>query len=375
MQFFLILVFMITEESIYQLSLTRIPDIGSILTKQLIDHFGTASAIFNARKKDLAIVEGIGEIRAAKIKKFTDHHSSEQELKKIDQHGISLIFITDERYPQRLRNCSDPPLVLFFKGDRALNPSRIISIIGSRNATDYGKMVTEQLIKSLQPYDVMIVSGLAHGIDAIAHRSALQQQLPTVGVMAHGFKTIYPHIHRSMAKEMMHQGGLLTEFWFDELPDRHHFPQRNRIVAGISDATIVIETAVKGGSMITADLAFEYNRDVFAVPGRINDQRSSGCLQLIAQNKANIFTSPDQIIHALGWLETKKKKSPQKKLFTELTPEEEIIISILTSQEQIHIDELYLKSKLPTSAMASAILNLELQNLIIQLPGKRYQLS
>lgn len=366
---------MITEESIYQLSLTRIPDIGSILTKQLIDYFGSASAVFKARKKELAAVEGIGEVRAAQIKKFSDHHSSEQELKKIEQHQLTLLFINDEQYPQRLKNCSDPPLVLFFKGNKSLNPSRIISVIGSRNATDYGRMVTEQLIKALQPYDVMIVSGLAHGIDAIAHRSALQQQLPTIGVMAHGFKTIYPYVHRSLAKEMIDQGGLLTEFWLDALPDRHHFPQRNRIVAGISDATVVIETAVKGGSMITADLAFEYNRDVFAVPGRIYDQRSSGCLQLIAQNKATAFTSPEQIISALGWLEPKQKKNPQKKLFPELSSAEQIIVSILASQHQIHVDELYLKSKLPSSAMASAILNLELQNIIVQLPGKRYQLS
>lgn len=366
---------MMTEESIYQLSLTRIPDIGSILTKQLIDYFGSASAVFKARKKELAAVEGIGEVRATQIKKFSDHDSSEQELKKIEQHQLTLLFITDEQYPQRLKNCSDPPLVLFFKGNKSLNPSRIISVIGSRNATDYGRTVTEQLIKALQPYDVMIVSGLAHGIDAIAHRAALQQQLPTIGVMAHGFKTIYPHVHRSLAREMIDQGGLLTEFWWDALPDKHHFPQRNRIVAGISDATVVIETAVKGGSMITADLAFEYNRDVFAVPGRIYDQRSSGCLQLIAQNKATAFTSPEQIINALGWLEPKKKKNLQKKLFPELSSEEQIIVSILTEHHQIHVDELYLKTKLPSSAMASAILNLELQNIIIQLPGKRYELS
>jgi DNA processing protein len=366
---------MITEETIYQLSLTRIPDIGSILTKQLIEYFGTASAIFKARKKELAAVEGIGEIRAAKIKKFTDHHLSEQELKKIAQHGLSILFITDQQYPQRLKNCADPPLILFFKGNRSLNTSRIISIIGSRNATDYGRMVTEQLIKTLQPYDVIIVSGLAHGIDAIAHRSALQHQLPTIGVMAHGFKTIYPHVHRSLAREMIDQGGLLTEFWFDALPDRHHFPQRNRIVAGISDATIVIETAIKGGSMITADLAFGYNRDVFAVPGRIYDHRSSGCLQLIAQNKATILTCPEQLVSALGWQEPKKKKNPQKKLFLECTPNEQIIVSILSTCEHMHVDELYLKSNLSSSAMASAILNLELQNIIIQLPGKRYQLS
>ncbi len=366
---------MITDERIYQLSLTRISDIGSILTKQLIDHFGSASAIFHARKKELAAVEGIGEIRATQIKKFIDHHSSEQELKKIEQHQLTLLFLTDEQYPQRLKNCPDPPLVLFFKGNQSLNPSKIISIIGSRNATDYGRMVTEQLIEAFQPYDVMIVSGLAHGIDAFAHRSALQQQLPTIGVMAHGFKTIYPNTHRSLAKDMIHQGGLLTEFWFDTLPDRHHFPQRNRIVAGISDATIVIETAIKGGSMITADLAFEYNRDVFAVPGRINDLRSSGCLQLIAQNKATAFTSPEQMMNILGWLETTKKKNPQKKLFLEFTTDEQMLISILSACDHMHVDELYLKSNLSSSTMASALLNLELQNIIIQLPGKRYQLS
>lgn len=366
---------MSTDERVYQLSLTRIPDIGSILTKQLIEYFGTASAIFHASKKELAAVEGIGEIRAAQIKKFTDHDASEQELKKIEKHKLSVLFLTDEHYPRRLKNCADPPLVLFYKGNRLLNQSRIISIIGSRHATDYGRMVTEQLITALQSYDVMIVSGLAHGIDAIAHRLALQHQLPTIGVLAHGFKTIYPPAHRSLAKDMTLHGGLLTEFWLDALPDRHHFPQRNRIVAGLSDATIVIETAVKGGSMITADLAFQYDRDVFAVPGRIYDYRSSGCLQLIAQNKATALMNPEQLLTALGWLEIKKKKNPQKKLFLNLTPDEEIIVSILSTQENIHIDELYLSSKLSSSSMAAAILSLELQNVIIQLPGKRYQLS
>lgn len=366
---------MITDERIYQLSLTRIPDIGSVLNKQLVEYFGTASAIFRASKKELAAVEGIGEVRAAQIKKFTDHTSSELELKHIDKHRLTQLFITDKQYPSRLKNCPDPPLVLFYKGNRSLNPSKIISIIGSRNATDYGRMVTEQLIQALQPYDVMIVSGLAHGIDAIAHRSAIQYQLPTIGVLAHGFQTIYPPAHRSLAKEMIQQGGLLTEFWFEALPDRHHFPQRNRIVAGLSDATIVIETAIKGGSMITADLAFQYDRDVFAVPGRIYDHRSSGCLQLIAQNKATAFIDTEQLITSLGWLETKKKKNPQKQLFPDLTADEQKIVSILSVQPTIHIDELYLASQLSSSSMAAAILNLEIQNIIIQLPGKRYQLS
>jgi len=366
---------MYTQEQICQLSLTRIPDLGNILTKLLIEQFGSATAVFKARLKELAAVEGIGAYRAGQVKKFSDHSAAEKELAVIEAKKIQLLFITDDQYPRRLRNCADAPLVLFYKGNASLNHNRIISIIGTRHHTEYGRWATEQIIRELQPYQVNIISGLAYGIDAIAHKTALQQQVPTIGVLAHGFKTIYPGLHKSLAMEMMQQGGLLTEFLFDELPDRHHFPKRNRIVAGMSDATIIIETANKGGSMITADLAFQYNRDVFALPGRINDAKSNGCLQLITENKASCFTNTGSFLEAMGWLETKKKKTPEKKLFYDLNTQEHIILSLLQQQRQMHIDDIYLQSKLSSSALAAAILNLELQHIIIQLPGKYYKVS
>jgi DNA processing protein len=366
---------MYTQEHIYLLSLTRVPDLGNILSRLLLEHFGSATAIFNARLKELAVVDGIGEYRAGQIKKFKDHHGSETELTAIADKKIQLLFITDEGYPKRLRNCADAPLLLFYRGRANLNHARTISIIGTRHHTEYGRWATEQLIRDLLPYQVMIISGLAYGIDAIAHKTALQQQIPTIGVLAHGFQTIYPRLHRSLAQEMIEQGGLLTEFLYHELPDRHHFPQRNRIVAGMADATIIIETAIKGGSMITADLAFQYNRDVFALPGRINDFRSTGCLQLITDNKATAFINTTQFLETMGWLEIKKKKTTEKKLFYDLTTNEQIILSLLQEHDSMHIDEIYLKSRLSSSELAAAILNLELQNIIIPLPGKYYRVS
>lgn len=366
---------MTEDERVYQISLTKIPEIGSILTKLLVEHFGSASAVFKARTKELAVIDGIGEFRAAQIKKFKDHSSSLKELEILEKKKIKALFITDEQYPKRLRNCADAPLLLFYKGNAALNHSKIISVIGTRHHTEYGRWATEQFIKELQAFDVMIVSGLAYGIDAIAHRTALQLQIPTIGVMAHGFETIYPNAHQTLARDMLEQGGLLTEFNYHELPDRHHFPKRNRIVAGMADATIVMETAIKGGSMITADLAFQYNRDVFALPGRITDIRSRGCLQLISENKATPLIQTNDFLETMGWLELKKKKNIQKKLFPVLTPDEQKIISLLSEQDGLHIDELYLSSGLTNSTIAAVMLSLELQNIIIPLPGKRYQLT
>jgi DNA processing protein len=220
----------------------------------------------------------------------------------------------------------------------------------------------------------MIVSGLAFGIDAIAHRSALQHQLPTIGVLGHGMDTIYPYHHRSLAKEMTNHGGLLTEFCKDTKPDKHNFPKRNRIVAGMADATIVIETALKGGSMITAELAYNYNRDLFAIPGRIHDPKSMGCMELIRMNKATILTSAAQLLEILGWREMKQVRKQQKELFIELSTEESVIVDMLKESETMPVDLLYIKSGLSSSAIAAAILNLELQNVIQALPGKMYRL-
>ncbi|MEO8172082.1 MAG: DNA-processing protein DprA [Sediminibacterium sp.] len=362
------------DELYYQVALTLIPDLGPIRARLLIDHFGSASSVFKAKKKEISCIEGIGEFSARSIKEWKGFCEAEEEIRFMEKHHIRPLFITDKNYPQRLLHCYDPPVLLYYRGTADLNSSRIISIIGTRNHTDYGKQVTEQLVASLEIHQVLIVSGLAFGIDSIAHKVSLQQGLPTIGVMGHGLDTIYPAQNKSLAKEMLLNGGLLTEFRRNTKPDKHNFPKRNRIVAGIADATIVIETANKGGSMITAELAHNYNRDVFAIPGKITDHKSSGCLQLIKQNKAVLLTDAEQLAETMGWLDKKRPIKKQKELFIELTADEKIIVQLLQEKEVLPIDTLYLQSGLSSSTIAAAILNLEIQNVICALPGKMYKL-
>ena len=366
--------FCVKDELYYQLALTMVPDLGPIRARLLIEHFGNASSIFKAKKKEISVVEGIGELCARSLKEWDQFSEVDEEISFIEKHYIQPLFITDADYPQRLLHCYDPPTLLYYRGAANLNSSRIISIIGTRNHTEYGKQVTEQLIASLQTQQVLIISGLAFGIDAIAHKTSLQYNLPTIGVLGHGLDTIYPSQHKSLAKEMLAYGGLISEFRQNTKPDKHNFPKRNRIVAGMADATIVIETASKGGSMITAELAHNYNRDLFAVPGKITDSKSSGCLKLIQQNKAILLTGGEQLIETMGWEEKKNAHKKQRELFIELTADEKIIVNLLRETEAINIDTLYLKSGLSSSSVAAAILNLEIQNVIGVLPGKLYKL-
>ena len=332
-------------------------------------------AFSRQRKKTLSAVENIGLIKASSIKSFEDFKLAEDEIKFIEKYKIEPLFITDKNYPQRLLNCYDSPTMLYYRGNADLNTSKIISVIGTRSNTDYGKQITEKIISELKDLDAIIVSGLAFGIDAIAHKSALQNNLDTVAVLAHGLHTIYPHQHKTLAKEMLEQGGLLTEFRNGDKPDKHNFPKRNRIVAGLSDATVVIETAIKGGSMITAELAYNYNRDLFALPGKITDSKSAGCNYLIQSNKAIMFTNTNELLENLGWQSKKITKKEQRELFIELSEDEKIIINILKEKELTNIDEINLKSNLSSSSVAAAILNLELQNVIAGLPGKMYRLN
>lgn len=365
----------LSNELLYQIALTLVPNIGPVQAKILIDHFGDAESVFKASTKKLSSVENIGEVRAASIKAFEDFEKAEEEIAFIEKYKIQPIFLTDQNYPQRLLKCYDPPTLLYYRGNADLNHAKIISIIGTRNNTDYGKQVTEKLVADLAEENVLILSGLAFGIDAIAHKSALQYNLPTVGVLAHGLDTIYPSHHKSLAKEMLQAGGLLTEFTKNTKPDKHNFPRRNRIVAGMADATIVVETAVKGGSMITAELALNYNRDVFAFPGKTTDSKSTGCNYLIKQKHAVLLTDAQQLAEMLGWQKKKAKPKSQKELFIELSTDERTIIDILREREIIHIDELFLKSGLSSSTIAASMLSLELQNVIISLPGKMYKLT
>ena len=364
------------SELLNQLALTLVPNIGDVQAKILINYLGDASSIFKSKKSSLEKIEGIGEVRARSIKEFDDFHLAEHEIKFIEKYKIKTLFLTDADYPKRLLNCYDSPTLLFYKGTADLNASKVISIVGTRSNTDYGKQFTENLVKDLSEQNMIIISGLAHGIDAIAHKSAIKNRLPTVGVVGHGLDKIYPSENTGLAKDMIKAGGgILSEFFSGTKPDKHNFPLRNRIVAGLSDATVVVETNIKGGSMITAKLADAYNRDVFAVPGRSIDKASSGCNHLIKYNKAILLTDTDELLDILGWREKKKEKvKQQKELFIELSAEEKQIVQLLQEKEMVHIDEINLQSGLTSSAAAAAILNLELQNVVASLPGKMYKL-
>ena len=363
-----------SNDLLYQIALTFVPNIGPVQAKILIEHFGNAENIFKAPKKELGNIEGIGEVRAKCIKMFDNFLPAEKEIEFVEKYKIKTLFLTDENYPKRLLNCYDSPTVLYYRGNADLNCSKIINIIGTRNNTDYGRLVTEQLINDLQNLQVLIVSGLAYGIDSIAHKAAIQNNLPTIGVLAHGLDTIYPAAHASLAKQMLSTGGLLTEFKKETPPDKHNFPRRNRIVAGMADATIVVETAVKGGSMITAELANGYSRDVFAFPGKITDNKSAGCNHLIKNNKAILLTDAAHLVEMLGWNTKKAKPKKQKELFISLTSDEQVLVEVLKAKDTVHIDEIFLKSGLTSSTVAAGMLNLEFQNVVASLPGKMYKL-
>ncbi|MEJ7586243.1 MAG: DNA-processing protein DprA [Ferruginibacter sp.] len=364
-----------TNDLLYQIALTLVPHIGDVHAKALVNRYGDAQSIFKAKRKDLENQEGIGTVRANSIKAFTDFKPIESEIKFIEQYRITPIFITDKTYPQRLLNCYDSPPLLYYRGNADLNNSRIISIVGTRTNSEYGKIVCEKLIEELRQENTLVVSGLAFGIDTIAHRAALKHQLHTVGVLAHGLDRLYPVQNKNLAKQMVEQGGLLTEFISNTNPDKQNFPKRNRIVAGMCDAVIVIESGKKGGSLITAELGNSYNKDVFAIPGRTNDTRSEGCNYLIKNNKASLITSAADLLEMMNWTDKKKTQlKKQRELFIELTADEKMITDILQKQESIQIDQLYFQSGLNSSSVAAALLSLEMQAIIACLPGKVFKL-
>lgn len=364
------------HDLLYRIALTLVPHIGDVHAKALVNIYGDAQSIFKAKRKDLEIIEGIGTTRARSIKEYTDFSIPEAEIKFIEKYRISPLFLTDASYPRRLLNCYDSPPLLYYRGNADLNTSRIISIVGTRNHSDYGKMVCEKMIEELKAENILVVSGLAFGIDTIAHKAALKNNLQTVAVLAHGLDRIYPHQNKTLAKNITTQGGLLTEFRSNTNPDKQNFPKRNRIVAGICDAVIVLESGKKGGSLITAELGNSYNKDVFAIPGRTNDTKSEGCNYLIKNNKAALINSAQDFLEMMNWTSMPKPTAKkQRELFIELSPEEKIVVDILQQQDCIQIDELYFKSGLSSSAVASALLMLEMQNVVLSLPGKVYKLA
>ena len=362
---------------IFNIAITQIPGIGDITGKKLIDFCGSVEAVFKEKKQLLMKIPGLGESLVASIINGRDaaFKRAEKEIEFIERFKIVSIFYTDENYPHRLKNCNDAPMMLYYKGNADLNKSKILSIVGTRSATDYGKDCCMKIIADFADIDALVISGLAHGIDTCAHKEALKNNLETVAVLAHGLDRIYPQINRDLAHRMIDQGGLLTDYMSETNPDRENFPKRNRIIAGLSDATIVIEAARKGGALITADIANSYNRDVFAVPGKIGDKYSIGCNNFIKTNRAALIQSGDDIKYFLGWdLEKKKTEVIQRKLFINLEPDEEKIVNLLTAQTQMSIDGICIDLQIPMSRVSAALLNLEFEGIVRTLPGKMYSL-
>lgn len=364
------------KDLLYQIALTRVPHIGDIHAKSLIHRYGASEQVFKAPKKELENIEGIGTVRAKSIKAFHDFNTCEKEVRFMERYNIKPLFITNESYPKRLLNCYDSPVMLYYRGVADLNTDKIISVVGTRSNSDYGKQMCENLVEELQHENILVVSGLAFGIDTIAHRASIKYRLPTIGVLAHGLDRIYPPQNKQLATQMIRQGGLLTDFMSETNPDRQNFPKRNRIVAGICDALIVVESGKKGGSLITAELANSYNKDVFAYPGKTTDTKSEGCNYLIKNNKASLISNAADLLHMMNWkVAPKKQAARQKQFFIELTEDEKKIIHILQLQPTCAIDELFSKAAISSSAMAAALLSLEMQGIIQSLPGKIYQLD
>lgn len=362
------------NELVYKIALTKIPNIGNVHAKSLMQVFKEPAQIFKASKSYLEKIEGIGSVRANSIKTFKDFDICKKEIEFLEKHAIDSLFFTDEKYPKRLLNCYDSPVLLYYKGISNLNASKIISIVGTRNNSDYGKQICEKFIADLKLKDVIIASGLAYGIDTIAHKAALYNNIETIGVLAHGLDRIYPSANKQLAKEMIFKGGLLTEFTSGTNPDKQNFPNRNRITAGICDALIVIETSKKGGSLITAEIANDYNKDVFAYPGKATDVKSEGCNKLIQLNKAHLISHANDLLEMMQWNEAKtisKKIIPQ--LFYDFNEEETEIIEFFKQKTEWQIDELCIQSKMSNSKIAGVLLSLEMNGVIISLPGKIYR--
>jgi DNA processing protein len=360
---------------LYQIAITQVPTVGSITAKQLISYCGGPEEVFKQSKQKLLRIPGIGEKTASEIVAFDGFKRIEQELKFIEKHGVKQLFYLDDEYPQRLKHQVDSPCLLYALGNADLNNTKVIAIVGTRNATDYGKQFIDQLIEALAPTGCLVVSGLAYGIDIQAHRAALRNDLPTVGVLAHGLDRLYPSQHSATAKRMVEKGGLLTEYISETNPDRENFPTRNRIVAGMCDALVVAETAVRGGAMITAQLAFDYNKEVLALPGRIDDTYSAGCNKLVKENKAAIITHPDDVLTWLNWqvATTSKPQKAQSTLPLNLSSEELSVISLLRQHGKTGIDDIVFKLQMDQGTLSLMLLGLEMQGLIKALPGKNYE--
>jgi DNA processing protein len=364
---------MTDQDLIHLLALLKVDGVGDIMAKKLINHCGSAEAVFKTKTLQLAGVDGIGSVLLQKLKDKTIFDKAESELQYIKSNNIDIAYFQDGNYPDRLKHCIDGPVLLFTSGNIDLKNKKIISIVGTRQMTSYGMDFCRKLIEDLAPLDPVIVSGFAYGVDIFAHQLAMEHNLQTIGVVAHGLNQIYPKAHKKYVAKMEGNGGFMTEFWSSSNPEKENFVRRNRIVAGMAEATIVIESAERGGSLITANIANDYNRDVFAVPGRVTDKYSAGCNNLIKTQKANVLTSAADLIYILNWDIERKVKPVQKQLFINLEIEEQKVYDYLLQNGKELMDIIALRCDFPIYKISGMLLNMELKGVIRPLPGKLFE--
>jgi DNA processing protein len=364
---------MLDSDLQYLLALQHVPNLGDATAKKLIRHAGSAEAVFKEKKSNLLKIDGIGNFKLEGLFDPLHLKEAEKELKFIQQQHIKCLSCMDQDYPEKLKHCFDGPILLFQRGNIDLHKKKIISIVGTRNATSHGIEFCEQFMEQLAPLDPVIISGFAYGIDITAQRAAIHHNLQTVGCLAHGLNQIYPKVHYKYMKSVEENGGFLTDFWSTDIFDRNNFLKRNRIIAGLSEATVVIESAEKGGSLVTADIANSYDREVFAVPGRPGDSQSRGCNELIKRQQAHVLTSAADLIYMLNWQPEGKVNVVQKQLFVELEEDEKVLFKFLQENGKEQLDLIALKCNVPTFKAATLLLNMELKGVIKPLPGKLFE--
>jgi DNA processing protein len=358
------------------LALHFIPGVGDYLIRQLVSYCGSAEKVFKTPKGKLLKIPGVGGVTADSIQTGKPFASAEKEIKKAEKDNVQLVFFTDKKYPSRLKQINDAPSLLYIKGEIDFENPKTIGIVGTRKATAYGRTCVEELLKDIAIHNPLIVSGLAYGIDIHAHKYAVKNQLATLGVMGSGMDVIYPSAHKDIAKKMMENGGLATEHPFGTQPDAHNFPARNRIVAALSDAVVIVEAAVKGGALITAEIANTYNKDVFAFPGNIGQSHSEGCNNLIKSNKAHLITSAKDLEYIMNWQAGSKPVKKESFSLNSYDANEQVVLKIMIeNNNQIMIDELSWKSNIAVSQLASILLGLEFKGIISSLPGKVYKIK
>lgn len=365
-----------TESQLIEvLALQKASKIGDITAKKLIHHCGSVEAIFNEKRKNLLQIDGIGSYIISDLFNVHNFREAEHELKFIKENNINWHYFTDDSYPKNLKHCIDGPILIFQTGNVILKNQHMISIVGTRKITTQGIAFCDKLIAYLAPYNPVIVSGFAYGTDITAQKAAMNHNLQTIGCLAHGLDQIYPRPHKKYMAKIEEHGGFITDFWSTDDFNRNNFLKRNRIIAGLSEATLIIESAEKGGSLVTAEIANSYSREVFAVPGRITDSQSVGCNDLIKTQRAHLLSQPADVPFILNWKLNMSDRPIQKKLFVELDREEKIIYNFLKENGRTILDLIALKNSMPTFRVASILLNMELKGVVRPLPGKQFELN